>query len=357
MRLPIAIAALAAFGFAACGAPKHAARPVEDGAPLPVAVETARDSAWTSGSEVSAGLEPFRRATPGTLLMGRVVRIEKREGDRVAAGDLLAQVDGRDASARQAQAEAGVAAAEAMERNARSMRERMERLYARQAASKKNVDDAVAAHEAAVAGVRAAKEGAGAAKVMVGYADVRSPFAGTVVERKVEAGDIAAPGMPLFVVEDRSKMKVEAQVPESSLAGLSVGGAVEVSIASAGSLVRQGTLAEILPSADPASRTFRVRVILDNADGALRSGMFARLRLPGAPGSRRTVPESAVVRRGPLTGVFVIDTAGIARLRYVSLGETQEGRVEVLTGLEAAERVVTAPPPALEDGRKVEVRG
>lgn len=357
MRFPVVLAALAALGLTACGGSKHAARPVGDGTPLPVVVETARDAAWISGSEVSAGLEPFRRATPGTLLMGRVVRIVRREGDRVAAGDLLAQVDSRDAAARQAQAEAGVAAAEAMERNARAMRERTERLFARQAASKKSLDDAVAAHEAAVANVRAAKEGVGAAQVMVGYADVRAPFAGTVVERRIEAGDIAAPGMPLFVVEDRSKMKVEAQVPESTLAGLAVGRVVEVSISTASPRVLSGTLAEILPSADPASRTFRVRVILDNADGALRSGMFARLRLPGTPASRLSVPESAVVRRGPLTGVFVVDAGGVARLRYVTLGETQEGRIEVLTGLEPDERVVTVPPLALEDGRKVEVRG
>ena len=147
-----------------------------------------------------------------------------------------------------------------------------------------------------------------------------------------------------------------AQVPESALRGLSVGSPVEVVVDSAGVASRPGTLAEILPSADPRSRTFTVRAVLDNADGALRSGMFARLRLPGAEESRVAVAEGAVVRRGPLTGVFVVDEGGIARLRWITTGETREGRVEVLTGLSEGERVVTAPPASLEDGRRVEVR-
>ena len=123
-----------------------------------------------------------------------------------------------------------------------------------------------------------------------------------------------------------------------------------------GSAVRPGTIAEILPSMDSRSRTFLVRVLLDNADGALRSGLFARLRLAGATRPAVAVPETALVRRGPLAGIFVVDDSGTARLRWVTLGESREGRVEVLTGLKAGERFVEAPPPDLEDGRKVEVK-
>ncbi len=359
MRFPTSLAIALALVLSGCGGPRPAERPDGTGAPLAVAAEAPKEAPWAAAREVSAGVEPWRRATPGTVLMGRVVEVVRHEGDRVAAGDVLARIDARDVRAREAQAEAGVAAARAMEENARAMRERMERLYARQAASKKNLDDAVAAHEAARANLRAAEEGAGAAKAMAGYADVRAPFAGTVTERRVEAGDIAAPGMPLFTVEDRSRMKVEAQVAESGLAGIAVGAGVEVALDAPGPEVRRGTLTEILPSADPASRTFRIRVLLDNADGALRSGAFARVRLAGAasPAARLSVAETAVVRRGPLTGVFVVDAGSVARLRYVALGGARDGRIEVLSGLDPSDRVVTSPPAALEDGRKVEVHG
>jgi RND family efflux transporter MFP subunit len=195
-----------------------------------------------------------------------------------------------------------------------------------------------------------------AARVAYGSAQVTAPFAGTVTEKRVEAGDTAAPGMPLFVVEDTSKMKVEASLPESSLAGLSVGRAVEVVVDSAGGGARPGVLSEILPAGDPRSRTFTVRVVLDNADGALRSGMFARLMIEKGSRSALVVPGSALVRRGPLTGLFVADEAGVARLRWITAGETRDGKVEVLTGLKTGERFVQSPPASLEDGGKIEVK-
>jgi len=340
---------------AACGGEHAPARP-ESGPPLDVPVGTAQESAAVNEVALAAGLEPWRRATPGTVLMGRVESIARHEGDRVRAGDVLARIASGDVTARRAQAEAAVAAARAMELNARLSRERMERLYERQAASRKNVEDATAGHDAARAQLEAAEEGLRAASVYVDYATVRAPFDGVVTRRNVEQGDMAAPGMPLFVVEDLSKMKVEAQVEERTAAGLTAGTAVEVVVDAVGADPREASIAEVLPTADPRSRTVTVRVILDNADAALRPGMFARLRLP-RPASEGAaavvVPESAVVRHGPLTGVFVVDGGGVARLRWVTLGAARDGAREVLAGLGAGERIVTAPPVELEDGRPV----
>lgn len=355
--LAAALAGIVVLLAAACGG-GHEPPAREAGPPVAAPVATVGEIAWTGGLEVTAGIEPFRRATPGTVLMGRVEAILKAEGDRVRAGDVLARIASGDVAARRAQAEAGVAASRAMEENARRTRERMERLHARQAASDKNLEDAVAGHDAALAQLRAAEEGLLAAGVYVDYAAVKSPFDGVVTARNVEKGDMAAPGMPLFVVEDTARMKVVAQVAESGAAGLRAGAPAEVVVSSLGDEIRYGVVDEILPSADPRSRTFTVRVVLDNADGRLRSGMFARLRLPGKAGSGASavvVPEGAIVRRGPLTGVFLVDDGGIARLRWVTLGGSREGAFEVLTGLRAGERIVTAPPAELEDGRVVNV--
>lgn len=353
--LAAALAGIVALLAAACGG-GHEPPAREAGPPVAAPVATVGETASTGGLEITAGIEPFRRATPGTVLMGRVDAILKREGDRVRAGDVLARIASGDVAARRAQAEAGVAASRAMEENARRTRERMERLHARQAASDKNLEDAVAGHDAALAQLRAAEEGLLAADVYVDYAAVKSPFDGVVTARNVEKGDMAAPGMPLFVVEDTSRMKVVAQVAESGAAGLRAGAPSEVVVSSLGDEIRYGVVEEILPSADPRSRTFTVRVLLDNPEGRLRSGMFARLRLPRVAGSGASavvVPEGSIVRRGPLTGVFTVDGSGIARLRWVTLGGRRDGAVEVLTGLAAGERIVTAPPSDLEDGRVV----
>jgi len=348
----VGLSALGALLLVGCGGHEPRERP-QARPPLPAQVETVALAPWHDGMEISATVQPLLRATPGTVLMGRVEEILHHEGDRVARGELLARIESRDVTARVAQAEAAVAAARAMEHNARLMKERMERLHSRQAASRKNLDDAVAGHEAALADLSAAEEGVKVARVFRDYSEVRAPFAGRVAEKRIEVGDTAAPGMALFVVEDASKVKIEAQVPESVAGALALGDEVEVEVQGERLAAR---VSELLPAADPRSRTFTVRALLPNPDGRLRSGMFARVRLPGESRSVARVPEAAVVRRGPLTGVFVVDGDNVARLRWVTLGRLADSRYEVLTGLEAGERIVARPAPELEDGRVIEVR-
>jgi membrane fusion protein (multidrug efflux system) len=151
-------------------------------------------------------------------------------------------------------------------------------------------------------------------------------------------------------------MKLEASVPESWLARLAVGDEVEVEVESAGGGKRRGSVAEIMPSVDPQTRTVMVRVLLENDDSALRSGMFARLRIGGGSRAALLVPEKSLVRRGPLTGIFVVNPEGVAHLRWITVGEARDGRVEVLTGLKTGEGYVAAVPPELVDGMQVEAR-
>lgn len=347
-------ALLAAVTLLALGCRSGAPAPsASEAPPLPATVVTASAAAGEGGLVVNASVEPIRRAMPATVLMGRVLRIARREGEAVRRGETLAVIDARDVEARRAQAEAGLAAAKAQETNARAMLDRMRRLVDRQAASKKNLEDAELGHEAAAAGVKAAEEAVAAASVYTGYANVTAPFDGVVVRRNVEAGDLAAPGMPLFVVEDLSRVKIEASLPESDASGLRPGDPVRVE-SDAGPI--DAEVAEVLPAADPRSRTFTVRSVVANAEGLLRSGAFARVRFPSiaaheSPGV--AVPGEAVVRRGPLTGVFVVDAEGIARLRWVTLGAPAGGAVDVLTGLEPGARVVSPVPEGLEDGRRI----
>jgi len=329
---------------------------VREQAKVGVSLERASEVPWSEAMEATAGLQPLRRAAPGTVLMGRVSEVLHQEGDRVKAGEILARVESRDVQARLAQAQAAVSAARAQETNARLTLERIQRLHERNATSQKSLDDASAGYEAAAAGMKAAEEGVAAATVMVGYSIITAPFAGVVAKRQVEVGDTASPGMPLFVVEETRKMKLEAAVPESWLARLAVGDEVEVEVESAAGGTRRGSVAEILPSVDPQTRTVMVRVLLENDDNALRSGMFARLRIGAGSRAALLVPESSLVRRGPLTGIFVVNPEGVAHLRWITVGEARDGRVEVLTGLKTGEGYVAAPAPELADGMQVEAK-
>jgi RND family efflux transporter MFP subunit len=335
------------------GCRSHAERSPAAAPPVVVATEAIAAAPLAADAwEATGNVEAIRRASPGTILAGAVTAIVRREGDRVRRGDILARVESGDVAARVAQAEAAAVAARAAEENARRMRDRLERLVPKQAASPRSLEDAVAGHEAAMAGVRAADEGVRAARVLLGYGQVRAPFDGVVVERRVEEGDTASPGMPMFVVEDTSRVRVDVAVPASTAGRVAEGMPVTVLVDGTAGAAREARVHEILPAADPTSRTITARVVLDNGDGAVRPGQFARVR-SGDAVAAMDVAETAVMRRGSLAGVFVVET-GVARLRWIALGGSRDGRVEILSGLSSGEIVVVQPPSDLTDGRRVE---
>jgi RND family efflux transporter MFP subunit len=216
----------------------------------------------------------------------------------------------------------------------------------------KNFEDAVAGFRVAEAALRQARANQAAAEVTLGYAEIRSPVSGFVAARHVEAGDMAAPGVPLFAVEDLARVKVVVTVSENDVVGLEAGDPARVTV-DVLEAVWDAAVDRVHPSGDPASHTFDVELVLDNEDGRLKSGMFARASF--SRGARRglLVPTSAVVNRGALTGLFVLDDKPRARLRWIRTGKLFDDRVEVLSGLEAGERYVVAPPLALADGTPV----
>ena len=156
----------------------------------------------------------------------------------------------------------------------------------------------------------------------------------------------------LFTVEDLSRVKIVVTVPESEVVGLREGAAARVTI-DALDRTWDTRVDRVIPAGDVQSRTFDVQFVLPNPDGSLKSGMFARAAFER--GTRRTllVPAGAVVERGQLRGLFVIDGEGHARLRWVRLGRELDGRMEVLSGLDAGDRYVVTPPPGLVDGASV----
>jgi hypothetical protein len=166
---------------------------------------------------------------------------------------------------------------------------------------------------------------------------------------------MAAPGVELLSVEDTSVYRLEASLDESRAGLASIGAAAEVRIDGAGDGWTPATVVE-LARIDPAAHSVLVKLGV-RAGAGVRSGGFGRVRLTG-PGRRTVaVPASAVVRRGQLAFVFAIDTAGLARLRAITPGETRGADIEILAGATAGERVVAAPPPALEDGMRVRAEG
>lgn len=315
----------------------------------PVAVELATASLESLPllTHATGSLEALRRVSPGTKILGRIERVAVREGDRVDEGTLLARLESRDLEAAVRQAEAAVRMAEARLENARTQLERMRELHRRGSVTDKNLEDATAAHRVAEAALDQAAADVAAARVTLGYAEIASPIRGWVVEKRAEAGDMATPGAPLFTLEDLSRVEVVAEVPEADVVGLEEGAPARLTILGR---EHRAVIDRVVPSGDPASRTFSVKLLLDNPDGMLKSGMFAQASFPRGERRAVTVPETALVARGQLEGLFIAGDDGVLRLRWVKTGRRDAGRAEVISGLDQGERYVVEPAPGLADG-------
>jgi RND family efflux transporter MFP subunit len=335
----------------ACGRPGE---PVESAAPSPVSArtETASFEQVAQTVRTMGSVEPSVRVSPGTKILGRIERVEVEIGRRVARGQLLAALEMRDLQAAVEQARAAVAMAEAQLDNSRAQYARMQELHRRGSVTDKNLEDATSGFRVAEAALQQAQANLSAAEVTLDYAEIRSPIAGWVTAKRIEAGDMARPGEPLFVVEDLSRVEVVVSVPESQVAAIAPGDPARV-ILGVPETTRDAVVDSVNPSGDPTSRTFEVRLLLDNPDGRLKAGMFARAEFEHGSRSGLFVSTDALVERGALRGLFVVDAEGRGRLRWIRTGKTLDDRVEVLSGLQAGERYVVAPPLSFADGTPV----
>jgi RND family efflux transporter MFP subunit len=187
------------------------------------------------------------------------------------------------------------------------------------------------------------------ARTTESFTTIAAPFDGVITETMVEPGNTASPGMPLLRLEDTREFRLEVRVDESRVGRIRSGDCVPVFLGT-GTTPITGTVAEVSRAVDADARAFLVKIALPEARG-LRSGEFGKARFVGAPRRALTIPSSAVVRRGQLTSVFVVDK-GVARMRLVNLSES-----EVLAGLTESDVVILSPPAGLTDGRRISVGG
>jgi len=323
--------------------------------------------------EAVGSVRSRRRFEVSAQTAGRILAVQVREGDQVEKNALIARIESDVLEARREQARQAREAARAAEQAAADLvagaaarleragaeRARVRKLLDEKAATPRQMEEAESEYRQAEAGANAARArlaGARAdvaradgrvreAEVALAYTEVRAPEAGEVVHRRVDPGDLAWTGRPLFVLHDPRDLRLEAGVREGLVKRASVGAAVRVRI-EALDLEMDSTVEEIVPSADPLSRTFLVKAAIPYREGLL-SGMFGRLRL--TLGERRTVllPVRAVRRIGQLEQVRVVEERGICR-RFVRTGARRGDRVEVLSGLKGGERVVVEEGPADE---------
>jgi len=191
-----------------------------------------------------------------------------------------------------------------------------------------------------------------ATKVFQGYSRIVSPVSGIIVKKFAESGSTAGPGVPLLSIEDNSQYRLEAGVEESRSKHIQIGNRVNVRIDALGQGEFFGTVAEIMPTADAASRSYTVKIDLP-ANPLLKTGLYGLARFPAAQKEAITVPASAMVERGQLTGVYVVAADGTAQFRIITAGKTSEGMVEVLSGVSEGDEIVTSDAATISEGTRV----
>jgi RND family efflux transporter MFP subunit len=302
-------------------------------------------------------------------MMGTIVEVSAHAGDRVRRGQVLAVIDDSQPRAAVERATAGGTAAQqqlvATDSDlalAESTLKRYQTLYERKALSPQEFDEVKARQQAALARRDMAKAGQAQAqaalsqaRTFLDYTRIRAPFDGIVTEKKADSGTLASPGMPIFTVEDVRRYRLEATVNENDLRYVRTGQQVSVVIDALDNVVLKGKVVQIVPAADPASRTFLVKIELP-ADARLRSGLFGRAQFSRGERQALLIPGTAVVERGQLQGVFVLDQNKVASLRYITLGKPSGAEVEVLAGLQDGERIVAKPGAVDLNGKRIEAQ-
>ena len=300
-------------------------------------------------------------------MMGNILEIRAHEGDRVQRGQVLAVIDDSQARAAVDRATAAdvaaqqqVVAADSDLVLAESTLKRYQNLYERKSVSPQEFDEvkarqqsALAHRDMALAGHAQAKAALIQARISLDYTRIRAPFDGVVTEKKADSGTLTSPGMPIFTVEDVRRFRLEATVNETDLRYVRTGEQVTVAIDALDDAGLKGKVVQIVPAADPASRTFLVKIELP-ADTRLRSGLFGRAQFSRGERQALLIPRSAVVERGQLQGIYVLDQNKVASLRYITLGKPSGSDIEVLAGMQDGERLVAKPGAADLNGKRVE---
>jgi membrane fusion protein, multidrug efflux system len=313
------------------------------GRPVPIEVAVARkatatDDLWSIGS-----LRSDESVQISSELTGRIAEIAFKEGERVAAGDVLVKLDDALATAEVADAKARLALAQANF-------DRAQNLSRSGSGTERALDEATSALGTARAVLQLAE-------TRLNKLTITAPFDGRVGLRDISVGAYATPGAPIVNLEKIDQLKVNFRVAETLLSQVTVGQEVEVRVDAFRDKIYPGTIYAIDPQVDVNGRSLRIRARLPNPELELRPGLFARVIIKGLE-EREVVriPESAVVPSGQDKLVYSV-VGGKAKENKVTTGRRRAGEVEVLTGIEEGTQVVISGQTRLREGAPVEVIG
>ena len=302
--------------------------------------------------EVRARYEPELAFRIGGKISRRMVTV----GDRVEAGQPLAELNAEDVRLELDAARARLASARSDQRLARSELERYRTLLERQVISQSQFDSVESRAEASDAQLEQARAQLKVAGNQADYAVLEAPETGVIAQRLAEAGQVVAAGQAVFVLAVDGDREVVIDLPEQDVKRFQVGDEVAIELWSRPGEPFPGRIRELAPAADPSSRTFEARVAFDNDTADAELGQSARVLVDHANGGADvlTVPLAAVTADQGESFVWVVNPDDATLVKTpVRTGAYREDRVPVLEGLSADDWVVAAGTQVLREGQKV----
>lgn len=294
-------------------------------------------------------VEAVHAATLSAQTNARVLELPYDVGDVVPAGAVLVRFTDVEQSSATHAAQAQIASAKATYVNADATYRRIAAIYARGLIAKADLDQALAQRDAAQAAMASAQAQWRQVGQQFDYTVVRAPYAAIVTRRYVQVGEAVQAGppvpQPLIAIQSLEKLRVNVQVPQDAAAAIRRFGRAAV-LAEGGARRIAADKMSVFPYADPDTHSFSVRVEFPGNDAGLYPGMTVKVAFAVGEARRLMVPASALIERGELRGVYVIGAEGVS-LRQVRAGAPEDGRVEVLSGLDDGERIAVDPAEAL----------
>jgi len=321
----------------ACSRKPHATAYENDLHPVAVRVQTVESKPHVATEEVTGSVRAKLSSVIEAKSTGRIEKMLVVPGQRVKQGEVLVQLDAREIQAKLDQARA-------VRDQSETNLKRYTALLANKVTPQADFDNAQSAN-------RVAQAALAEAETNLGYMTITAPFDGVITKKSADVGDLATPGKTLLEIEDPTAIRFEADVPEAIIGNIAAGARMAVR---SGTLEMTGTMSEIAPVADAQSRTFLVKLDLPQTPG-LRTGQFGRVAVPLSETSVLRIPVSAVVQRGQMEIVFIVQN-GRVQLRLVKTGKRFGDEVELVSGIEAKEQIVVENVSRLTDGQRVEVQ-
>jgi membrane fusion protein, multidrug efflux system len=350
-RIVLGAAAIAA-ALCACGEDEAA-----EAKGTPVLAERVSAHQIVEQIQATGELVAVEEANVAAEVAGRITALRVAEGAHVSAGDVVLEIDRERRELELANERAMVAGARSEIAQEKRELERIRTLHKSEAASQSQLDAASTRVFSSEAVLAAAEAKLGMAKLALRNASVAAPFAGMVARRFVSAGDHVAEGEPLFDLVALDPIEVEFHVAERDSARVATGHRVEVRVTPYPEEVFHATVHVVSPRIDAATRTLRVKALVENPERKLRPGLFARADLGVATRERvPMIPEQAVLQRSDGSVVFVVRDGNRAERRQVRLGVFRDGLAEVMEGIAVGEQVIVRGSARLVDGSVIELR-